>query len=165
MEQTIAFLKKITISSRDLNDCKKQLSSISNLHHPYLISFIDQLEIDIEFLSSLESLIISQIGHPHLPYPVYFYCKIKSYRGKIKTIANEKEIPRFYFRKEKKPNRQQSNMLAQTHINENDFRYIEFNSIKPILEKYKADCIQINQLQAEYYCLVKAAELNGVKID
>jgi len=95
-------------------------------------SYINLFEVKNEDLEALviniEQAILELNAHPRFPYPLFLITK-KSTQGIIPTVRSVRELPEHYFKKVKRPNNKELQLLNKLSLKVDKIKNLELYKI------------------------------------
>ena len=90
-------------------------------------------DFDLAVLN-LEQVFLEQSIHPAFPYPVYIIYP-KSHRTIIPVVRTVKDLPEHYFKKVKRPNNKELQLLNKLSLKVDKIKYLELYKISQDLKE------------------------------
>lgn len=125
----IPIFEEITIKGTSLEDLHAVLSQSRIGKVPTYINLTTTSSTDLDYLvMNLEQVILDLSLHPRFPYPLYLITT-KPVRGLFATVRSVKELPDHYFKKVKRPNNKELQLLNKLALKVDKIKNLELYKI------------------------------------
>lgn len=102
---------------------------------PCYINLSNYIAADVEtVILNLEQIILEHALHPRFPYPVYIITA-KSVRTLFPAVRSVKELPEHYFKKVKRPNNKELQLLNKLSLKVDKIKNLELYKISQNLKE------------------------------
>ncbi len=150
--RNIPYIQEIIVTEDNLPSIKKVLQEVDNRYNPYLINVLE-LDGPLPVMSSIQKYLELKISDFNFPYPIYFLSKQVLKGSPITTFQRQIDIPKFYFRKEKRPTRIHTQISRLNISAEKKLEYDNREESYKKVQKYARDNKEIHllNLKNQYY--------------
>lgn len=130
----IPIFEELLLKGPTLNDVKLVVEDSRIGKVPCYINLTNYAPNDLETLIiNLEQVILENALHPRFPYPLYLITA-KSIRTILPSVRSVKELPEHYFKKVKRPNNKELQLLNKLALKVDKIKNLELYKISEKLK-------------------------------
>lgn len=125
----IPIFEEIVLKGTTLAELKEAISDSRVGKVPCYINLFEMRSDELDSLViNLEQTILEEGLHPRFPYPLFLVTK-KSVRSLIPTVRSVRELPEHYFKKVKRPNNKELQLLNKLSLKVDKIKNLELYKI------------------------------------